>query len=101
MIIHAWLLLVIVSFVLLGYSLTTSDDEIALVTSAISGVLWLVVAYGAMNLEFHSESSGDFVTQSEPALAILAVIGVLLCIVNVCVIVFDWLGDTTDDVNGA
>lgn len=100
MMLPVWILLVIVSISILAFSLTTTDDEMSLVTSSGSALLWLVVAYGAMNLEVFSESSGDFTTQPEPALAIIALIGTLLSLINVCVIVFDWFGSTSDGVNG-
>lgn len=100
MILNVWILLVIIALVVLTYSLISPDDEIALVTSALAGILWIVISYGALNLETFSSQRDEYIAQSEPALSVLALIGVFLAIINVCVIVFDWLGDTTDDVNG-
>lgn len=100
MILNVWILLVLVALGTLALSLFASNDEIALLTSAIASVLWLVVSYGALNIETFSRQQDQYIIQSEPALAVLALIGVLLALLNACVIVFDWFAESTDDVGG-
>lgn len=100
MILNVWILLTIVAIVVLGYSLLAASDEIGLIMSALSSVLWLVAAYGALNIETFSRTQDQYIIQSEPALAALACIGVLLSIVNVCTIVFDWFDGSPENDDG-
>lgn len=93
MIIQVWLLLTIIAFVVLAYALLAPDDEIALITSVAGIFLWLVVAYGALNIETFSRQQDMYIQQSEPAIALLAVAGVLLCLINGAYIAFDWAHD--------
>lgn len=97
MILNVWILVTVIALASLWFCLTAAQDEIALIASVISTMLWLVSAYGALNLETYSETQDAYVVQSEPAIAVLALIGVLICLINAGVIIFGWFEDIPDE----
>lgn len=97
MILNVWILLTLISLGTLWLALTAAQDEISLIVSVISTILWLVSSYGALNLETYSENQDAYVTQSEPAIAVIVLIGVLICVINAGVIIFDWFEDIGND----
>lgn len=96
MIIEIWLFAALAALGILIYALNARTDELSLIASASGLFVWLVVAFGALNIETFSRQQDQYIHQEEPALAILAVIGALLCLVNALYIAFDWARDESE-----
>lgn len=90
MILTVWAILFAVAILTTAYSLFAEGDNAALLFSNISLGLWIILSYGALNLEIHSDDLNEFVTVNEPAVSILCLGAVGICVINTLVILFDW-----------
>lgn len=93
MLIQAWIALLAIAVAVTAWALFTESDDIALLASVVGSVVWIALAYGALNIEVYSETQDAFVTQPHEALTLLALGALLLCVVNAIEVLFDWLGE--------
>lgn len=96
MLVWVWIAFLAIAVGISYIALFTDEDEIALIASAGATVLWIVLAYGSMNIETFSEQQDRFVVQSEPAIAFLMLGAVVVCTINALTVVFDWFGDAAE-----
>lgn len=90
---YLYILLVVIAVGTTYYALFNPENEVSLIFGFISTFLWIVIAFASLQVDIYSRSAGEFVTYSEPSLALLSIMVVLLCVVNNLVILREWFSE--------